>query len=86
MWRCSQVDYFELPASWVVILELVQGGEVFDRIVELGAYSENDAATFIHQVGLALQVRRMPGSDETDRHTATHSRADVSCARLLGCP
>jgi serine/threonine protein kinase len=34
----------------VLVTELVSGGELFDKIVELGAYSEGDAANIVKQV------------------------------------
>ena len=40
----SLFDHFELARAWVLVLELVSGGEVFDRICSRGAYSERDAA------------------------------------------
>ena len=51
----SLIDEFELPSSWAIVLELVQGGEVFDRICDVGHYSEKDAAAVVKQVALALQ-------------------------------
>eukprot|EP00960_Hanusia_phi_P075444 768427-Hanusia_phi.AAC.6 len=37
-------DVFEDEKSVYLVLELVQGGELFDRIVNDGAFSEKDAA------------------------------------------
>ena len=34
----------------VLVTELVPGGELFDKIVEIGAYSEGDAANIVKQV------------------------------------
>lgn len=34
----------------MLVTELVGGGELFDKIVELGAYSEGDAANIVKQV------------------------------------
>ena len=48
------MDTFELPEQWAIVLELVEGGEVFERIADKGPYSERDAALVIRQVGLAL--------------------------------
>ena len=50
----SLVDDFELRDSWALVLELVEGGEVFDRICEVGQYSERDAATVVREVASAL--------------------------------
>lgn len=50
----SLVDHFETDSAWGFVLELAEGGEVFDRICEKGAYSESDAANVIRQIALAL--------------------------------
>lgn len=42
-------DIFETPEHIHLILELVTGGELFDRIVERGYYSELDAAQVVKQ-------------------------------------
>lgn len=39
----------------VLVLELLAGGELFDRIVSNGAYSERDASQHIRKITLALQ-------------------------------
>jgi Ca2+-binding EF-hand superfamily protein/tRNA A-37 threonylcarbamoyl transferase component Bud32 len=51
----SLVDYFDAHDSWALVMELVTGGEVFDRICEEGVYSEARAAIVLRQLGLALQ-------------------------------
>ncbi|XP_063311607.1 calcium/calmodulin-dependent protein kinase type IV-like isoform X2 [Pelobates fuscus] len=43
-------DIFETPLEIAIILELVTGGELFDRIVERGYYSEQDAACVVQQI------------------------------------
>jgi len=52
----SLVDFFADPArhEWVLVLELAEGGEVFEHIVRDGHYSEADAAAVIRDVGNAL--------------------------------
>ena len=50
----SLVDRFELDKEWAFVLELAEGGEVFDRICEKGAFSEADAAVVVRHVALAL--------------------------------
>lgn len=57
----SLVDAFELPDTYVFVLNLARGGEVFDRICEHGPYSERDAAAIVRQVALALQHVHMRG-------------------------
>ena len=50
------VDKFDAsPKAWALIFDLVSGGEVFDRICDLGNYSEKEAAAVVRQVALALQ-------------------------------
>ena len=49
------IDYFELARTWVLVLELVSGGEVFDRICSQGPYSELEAAQILWQVTEALE-------------------------------
>uniref|UniRef100_A0AAY4DKW5 Protein kinase domain-containing protein n=1 Tax=Denticeps clupeoides TaxID=299321 RepID=A0AAY4DKW5_9TELE len=43
-------EIFETPAEISLVLELVTGGELFDRVVEKGYYSERDAADAVKQV------------------------------------
>ena len=39
-----------------VLLDRVTGGELFDRIVEKGSYTEKDAADLIKQVYFAIEI------------------------------
>ncbi len=48
-------ESFDSPKRLYMVLELATGGELFDRIVERGTYSEADAALVIRQLGDALQ-------------------------------
>jgi calcium-dependent protein kinase len=50
----SLIDHFELSDSSAVVMEIADGGEVFESICEKGAYSEADAARVVRQVALAL--------------------------------
>ncbi|XP_061594838.1 calcium/calmodulin-dependent protein kinase type IV [Cololabis saira] len=43
-------EIFETDTDIALVLELVTGGELFDRIVERGYYSERDAAHVIKQI------------------------------------
>ncbi|KAG2466890.1 KCC4 kinase, partial [Polypterus senegalus] len=50
---CFQIklkEIFETPTEISLVLELVTGGELFDRIVEKGYYSERDAADAVKQI------------------------------------
>ena len=44
------VETFEDKSKVYLVMELVTGGELFDRIVEKGSYTERDAAELIRQV------------------------------------
>nr|XP_033785016.1 calcium/calmodulin-dependent protein kinase type IV [Geotrypetes seraphini] len=44
------LEVFETPTEISLVLELVTGGELFDRIVEKGYYSERDAADAVKQI------------------------------------
>jgi len=50
---------YESPLEVFIVLELADGGELFDRIVKKGHYSEKEAARVLNQVLSALQVRRV---------------------------
>ncbi|OWF35797.1 calcium/calmodulin-dependent protein kinase type 1-like [Mizuhopecten yessoensis] len=43
-------DVFEEKNNVYLVMELVTGGELFDRIVEKGSYTEKDASSLIKQV------------------------------------
>ena len=57
----SLIEHFELPDSKAVVMELAEGGEVFEKICEGGPYSEADAASVIRQVALALAFMHSVG-------------------------
>eukprot|EP00959_Pyramimonas_sp_CCMP1952_P004605 96613-Pyramimonas_sp.AAC.1 len=44
------VDVFDEPRAVHLVLELCDGGELFDRIIEKGQYSEQDAASAVKMV------------------------------------
>mmetsp|Transcript_5288 Transcript_5288/g.6156 ORF Transcript_5288/g.6156 Transcript_5288/m.6156 type:complete len:327 (+) Transcript_5288:171-1151(+) len=49
------IDSFDSKKELMLVLELVEGGELFDRIVARSSYSERDAATAISVVCKALE-------------------------------
>ena len=52
----SLIDRFDAPPdAWALVFDLVSGGEVFDRMCNLGTYSEREAAVVVWQVAKALQ-------------------------------
>ncbi|XP_038072890.1 calcium/calmodulin-dependent protein kinase type IV-like [Patiria miniata] len=48
-------EIFETDEKLFLVLELVTGGELFDRIVTQGYYSEKDAASVVRQLCSAVQ-------------------------------
>ncbi|XP_030049932.1 calcium/calmodulin-dependent protein kinase type 1B isoform X2 [Microcaecilia unicolor] len=48
-------DIYESPTQLYLVMELVTGGELFDRIIERGYYTEKDASQLIKQVLDAVQ-------------------------------
>ncbi|XP_060066380.1 calcium/calmodulin-dependent protein kinase type IV-like [Ylistrum balloti] len=48
-------EIYETPEKIYLVLELVTGGELFERIVARGSYSEKDAAEAMHDIIKALK-------------------------------
>lgn len=48
-------EIFETDTMLYIVTEVVTGGELFDRIVEKGSYSERDAALLIKKLVLSLE-------------------------------
>lgn len=51
---CGLHENFEEGDYYYLVLDLVQGGEMFDHLIKDGAYSEADAARLVREVGSAL--------------------------------
>uniref|UniRef100_A0A7S4MYY0 cGMP-dependent protein kinase n=1 Tax=Odontella aurita TaxID=265563 RepID=A0A7S4MYY0_9STRA len=51
---CMLRENFDEPGHYVLILDLIRGGELFDHLIENGAYSEADAARLVREVASAL--------------------------------
>jgi hypothetical protein len=51
---CSLKENFDEPQHYALVLDLINGGELFDRLVENGAYSELDASRLIREVASAI--------------------------------
>lgn len=48
------VDVFDTPAFLYLVLELSEGGDLFDRVVSKSKYSEDDAVVLIHSLATAV--------------------------------
>eukprot|EP00096_Caligus_rogercresseyi_P006329 TRINITY_DN2268_c0_g1_i2.p1 TRINITY_DN2268_c0_g1~~TRINITY_DN2268_c0_g1_i2.p1 ORF type:complete len:365 (-),score=68.03 TRINITY_DN2268_c0_g1_i2:1070-2164(-) len=55
------LEAYESKSSVYLVMELVTGGELFDRIVEKGSYTEKDAADLIKQVLSAVDYMHTEG-------------------------
>jgi serine/threonine protein kinase len=51
---CSLREHFSERGNYFLILDLVSGGELFDHLVQQGAYSELDASRLVREVASAL--------------------------------
>ena len=47
-------DVYETEEGWYLVMELVTGGELFERLVSKGAYSEKEASVLLRQMGEAI--------------------------------
>lgn len=88
-------EVYETPTQFFMVLELVTGGELFDRIVETGYYSEHKAAEALRQICEALEYvhsKRMIHRDlkpenllyADDREDALLKIADFGLSKILG--
>ncbi|CAJ0968791.1 unnamed protein product [Ranitomeya imitator] len=48
-------DIYESSSHFYLVMQLVSGGELFDRILERGVYTEKDASNVIRQVLSAVK-------------------------------
>jgi len=55
------LDVFDSPKELYLVIELCKGGELFDKVVEMGSYSENLASKAIKQICTGLQYLHSKG-------------------------
>ncbi|TMS16651.1 Calcium/calmodulin-dependent protein kinase type 1G [Larimichthys crocea] len=54
-------DFYESRTHYYLVMQLVSGGELFDRILDRGVYSEQDASRVIQQVLQAVSYLHQNG-------------------------
>lgn len=54
-------DVFDEAERFAMVMEYVDGGELFDKIVEKGAYSEQDASRIMSQIFSAVEYLHSKG-------------------------
>uniref|UniRef100_A0A8C6PVP3 Calcium/calmodulin-dependent protein kinase IGb n=1 Tax=Nothobranchius furzeri TaxID=105023 RepID=A0A8C6PVP3_NOTFU len=54
-------DFYESRTHYYLIMHLVSGGELFDRILDRGVYSEKDASKVIQQILQAVSYLHQSG-------------------------
>jgi len=59
-------DVFRTKKHFYIILEMLHGGELFDRIVAKGHFNEEDAARMTEQITLAIQYLHQNGVTHRD--------------------
>jgi calcium/calmodulin-dependent protein kinase I len=66
-----------------MVLELLDGGELFDRIVEKGSSSEKEAAKVVHTIAIALEYLHGTGITHRDLKPANLIYQDKNPNALL---
>lgn len=54
-------ELLEDQTSYYIVSELLSGGELYDRIVKLKRFSEQNAAQIVNQILLALNYMHSKG-------------------------
>lgn len=59
-------NFYEADDAFYVVMEFVDGGELFDALCEQGSYSERDAASLVRQVAGAVALLHAQGLCHAD--------------------
>ncbi|KAL3931666.1 MAG: hypothetical protein SGBAC_011204, partial [Bacillariaceae sp.] len=94
---CSLHENFDEAQHFALILDLINGGELFDRLVENGAYSELDASrlmrevvsaiSFLHGIGLVHGDLKPENLMLSQAHESSIIKVvDFGCSELVDQP
>ncbi|ETW05355.1 CAMK/CAMK1 protein kinase [Aphanomyces invadans] len=77
-------DAFETPEDWILVTEYVQGGELFDRLVQKGTFTEQHARTMTRELAqtlIDLHAKRLVHGDVKPENILLESANDS--ARMI---
>eukprot|EP00584_Thalassiosira_punctigera_P001399 CAMPEP_0172530022 /NCGR_PEP_ID=MMETSP1067-20121228/3905_1 /TAXON_ID=265564 ORGANISM="Thalassiosira punctigera, Strain Tpunct2005C2" /NCGR_SAMPLE_ID=MMETSP1067 /ASSEMBLY_ACC=CAM_ASM_000444 /LENGTH=791 /DNA_ID=CAMNT_0013314165 /DNA_START=226 /DNA_END=2601 /DNA_ORIENTATION=- len=94
---CMLRENFDEEDDYLLVLDLVDGGEIFEHLIEHGAYSEADASRLLRQVASALDFIHGIGVVHADlkpenvmlrktRGDAVIKLIDFGCSEVLSHP
>ena len=69
---CSTFEFYEDRFITVIVMEFLGGGDLFDRIVKLGKYTERDTSIVIRRLLEALRALHKAGIVRSVRITHIH--------------
>lgn len=92
---CGLLENFDEGPHYYLILDFVEGGEMFDHLIRMGPYSEADASRLIREVAEALAFLHGVGVVHGDLKpenlmlnradsSASVKLVDFGCAEILG--
>ena len=78
--HCIQlVEMFESKKKIWMVMDLLTGGELFDRIVSKGSYSEREASDVVRSVASALEYLHSIGITHRDLKVRHKAHNNPSC-------
>ena len=63
---CGMRENFDEGGDYILVLDLIRGGEMFDHLIGSGPYSEADAARLVREIASALDFLHGIGLVHTD--------------------
>jgi len=69
---CQTYSVYESDDNYWLVMELIQGGELFEHLIHSGAYSEAKAAIFLRQFAEALSFVHASGGEVKTESSITY--------------